>query len=77
MSNKAVDEVIELLRANTPLPGTPIDKLRSDFEAFYAQFNTHQEFTTEEVKIDHIKGLWIKASNVEKEGTILFFHGGG
>lgn len=77
MGSKEVNEIIDFLKKNTPLPGTPIEQLRSDFENFYSQFTTHQNYRTEEVKIDHLSGLWITASNVKKKGTILFFHGGG
>lgn len=77
MSNKSIEEMLEIINKSISLSQGNIFQLRRDFEQLYLKFSSKQELNVESQNIGDIPGFKIHAENAQDDYTILFFHGGG
>jgi acetyl esterase/lipase len=82
MTGRSADEVLSILKANTPLPGKAIAALRQDFARFYLsmQGNAISDGNyriRKEILPDNLDAYWITLPETRQDRVLLFFHGGG
>jgi acetyl esterase/lipase len=82
MIQKSPDELLALLKENSPDPRMPITMVRQNFSAFYQDMQEETvgrgDHTTERVLLPGgVNAYWITLPESVQDRVILFFHGGG
>lgn len=82
MTGRSADEILSIMKANTPLPGKSIPVLRQDFSRFYQSMQVDalretRYYIRKENLPGNIDAFWISVPESRQDRVLLFFHGGG
>jgi len=77
MGGKTAEEVLRMIKRDSPIEARTMEEARGGFEAFYLRFRSELDTLSEPVSIDGIPAFWISTANASKDQVVLFFHGGG
>lgn len=77
MASQEYQNFLKKLFANPPRPASTIQEMRMNFEQWLSNYRAATDVKIEPWQSGALQGLWVKASNVDSQKVILFFHGGG
>ena len=77
MSDLSPDEVLGIVRRESPLAEKTLSGLRRAFSEFYLRYSGYEPLEVSQVRIGQADAYWVRSEGASDERTLLFFHGGG
>ena len=70
MGGKTAEEVLRMIKRDSPIEARTMEEARGGFEAFYLRFRSELDTLSEPVSIDGIPAFWISTANASKDQVV-------